>query len=358
MVFGDFLKGIGAETSAIGFITSAFFCAFSFAGLFSGSLFNRYGLRTVGLFGGSLYFVGCLFQIFVNSTFTLLLAFSLIQGTGFGLIVPTSYTTFNNYFVKKRIMWMSFAQSLIGLGSMFYPVLMQKLLEAYGFRGCLAVLAAINSHAVLGMLLMQPVEWHMQQIPIEDEEDQIDNEISESIIPLPKKESIESKDVTNNQEDDPNHLAPLMHNRNSSQKLSREMLEKISNRCSSITSLGNWTGPVVVSDSSPEMENVIGSRRPSTLVPSEKDDRSIWQIIVDFLDLTLLKKPIYVNIVLGISFALYSDIAFFTLQPLYMFELGFNKVIILSLKKVCFMLFTLICSPIQLMLLLLVLQPI
>ncbi|TMW49112.1 hypothetical protein DOY81_005795 [Sarcophaga bullata] len=326
LVFGDFLKSIGAETSAIGFITSAFFCAFSFAGLFSGSLFNRYGLRTVGLFGGSLYFIGCLFQIFVNSTFTLLLSFSLIQGTGFGLIVPTSYTVFNNYFVKKRIMWMSFAQSLIGLGSMFYPVLMQKLLEAYGFRGCLAVLAAINSHAVLGMLLMQPVEWHMRKVPIEDEEGQDDNEISDSIASLPKKESIECPDLTSNQKDDPNHLAPLMYNRKSSQKLSREMLEKISSRCSSITSLGNWTGPVVVSDASPEMAHVIGSRRPSTIVSCEKeDDRSVWQIIVDFLDLTLLKKPIYVNIVLGISFALYSDIAFFTLQPLYMFELGFNK---------------------------------
>ncbi|XP_037813118.1 monocarboxylate transporter 7 [Lucilia sericata] len=332
LVFGDFLKSIGAETSAIGFITSAFFCAFSFAGLFSGSLFNRFGLRTVGLLGGTLYFVGSLLQIFVTSTITLLLAFSLIQGTGFGLMVPTSYTTFNNYFVKKRIMWMSFAQSLIGVGSMFYPVLMQKLLEAYGFRGCLMVLAAINSHAVLGMLLMQPVEWHMRKVQVEDEEIQeIDNTLE--LARVTPKEQVEQISNTNDcREEDSNHLSPLMYNRKSSQKLSREMLEKISSRCSSITSLGNWTGPIVVSDASPEMSNVLGSRRPSTIVsavnslPCDKEEkRSICQIIVDFLDLTLLKKPIYVNIVLGISFALYSDIAFFTLQPLYMFELGFNK---------------------------------
>ncbi|XP_065365079.1 monocarboxylate transporter 9 [Calliphora vicina] len=336
LVFGDFLKSIGAETSAIGFITSAFFCAFSFAGLFSGSLFNRFGLRAVGLFGGSLYFIGCLLQIFVTSTVTLILAFSLTQGIGFGLMVPTSYTTFNNYFVKKRIMWMSFAQSLIGVGSMFYPVLMQKLLETYGFRGCLMVLAAINSHAVLGMLLMQPVEWHMRKVDIEDEEIQeIDNTLELNVV-TPKKRSVEhdnspAEEISNSHEDDSDHLSPLMYNRKSSQKLSREMLEKISSRCSSITSLGNWTGPIVVSDASPEMSNVIGSRRPSTIVPAQecqscgKDERSMCQIIVDFLDLTLLKKPIYVNIVLGISFALYSDIAFFTLQPLYMFELGFNK---------------------------------
>lgn len=49
------------------------------------------------------------------------------------------------------------------------------------------------------------------------------------------------------------------------------------------------------------------------------------QKVVDFLDLTLFNDLIYVNIVFGMSFALYSDTAFFTLQPLYLFELGFTK---------------------------------
>lgn len=48
--------------------------------------------------------------------------------------------------------------------------------------------------------------------------------------------------------------------------------------------------------------------------------------IVDFLDLTLLKDVIYVNIALGMSFALYSDVMFFTIQPLYLFQLEFTKV--------------------------------
>lgn len=48
--------------------------------------------------------------------------------------------------------------------------------------------------------------------------------------------------------------------------------------------------------------------------------------MVDFLDLSLLKDVIYVNIAIGISCALYSDNAFFTLQPLYLFELKFSQV--------------------------------
>lgn len=47
--------------------------------------------------------------------------------------------------------------------------------------------------------------------------------------------------------------------------------------------------------------------------------------MVDFLDLTLVKDIVYMNLALGVSFALYSDTAFFTLQPMYLFELGFSK---------------------------------
>jgi len=86
-------------------------------------------------------------------------------------------------------------------------------------------------------------------------------------------------------------------------------MELRSRRTSSISSLGNWTGAVIVSDATETMNRKSGK----------------WGVVVDFLDLTLLKDVIYVNIVLGISFALYSDVAFFTLQPVYLFYLGFSK---------------------------------
>lgn len=81
-------------------------------------------------------------------------------------------------------------------------------------------------------------------------------------------------------------------------------------RISSISSLGNWTGPVIVSE----------------IIEESAKKNGKWQKVVDFLDLTLFKDLIYVNIALGISFALYSDTAFFTLQPMYLFELGFTQV--------------------------------
>lgn len=48
--------------------------------------------------------------------------------------------------------------------------------------------------------------------------------------------------------------------------------------------------------------------------------------IVHFLDLKLLTDAIYVNIVFGLTFALFSDSMFSTLLPIYMMDKGFTKV--------------------------------
>ncbi|XP_020805403.1 uncharacterized protein LOC110181839 [Drosophila serrata] len=353
LVFGDFLKSIGAETSAMAIITSAFFSAMSFAGLFSGSLFQRFGMRQVGVVGGTLYFLGTGLQLFATSTMHLLLAFSLIQGLAFGLMVPTCYTTFNHYFVKNRVMWMSFAQTLIGLGSMLYPIVMQKLLHWYGFRGCLLILTGINAHAVLGMLVMHPVEWHMRKVPISPEE-AASGEQQEELMPLQELQAVKPTTVVVRVQpetplkvtkDEPTFLTTPATDPAATRRLSHaeeHMLRVHSSRASSITSLGNWSGPVVVSDASPQMTHSRqASRRTSMLAAgaagtgaggavvqeTPEDVKKGWvRTVVDFLDLTLLKKPVYVNIVLGITFALYSDITFFTMQPVYLFELGYNKV--------------------------------
>lgn len=198
-------------------------------------------------------------------------------------MIPVSYTTFNAYFVEKRVVMMSVSQTLIGLGTMFYPIFIQKTMEAYGFRGCMAVLAAVNSHTLVAMMVMHPVEWHMRLVPVEPEEQ----------LMAPAEKIVREK--PDRSDENLSHVSKALSSR----------------RASSIPGLGNWSGPVVVSDSTER------DKQPATK----------WQVLVDFLDLTLLKDPIYVNIVLGISFALYSDLAFFTLQPMYLFMIGFGKVL-------------------------------
>lgn len=287
-------------------VSSSFFCAMSFAGIVASSLFQKFGIRPIGLVGGVLYFVGSMVQVFAQSTFQLLIAFGLLQGLAFGIVIPVCYSTFNLYFIKRRVMMMSIAQTLIGFGGMLYPILIRNLLDWYGFRGALLVLAAVNSHAFFGMLVMHPVEWHLRKVQIVDTELQDGNG------------NIQQDENHDDHKDENQNMMESRRNTIGDSKtyrgLSMEHLNGLtgSRRASSLASLGNWTGPVVVS------EFINQSIR--------NQNKGKLKALVDFLDLTLLKKFVYVNIVLGITFALYSDVAFFTLQPLYLFELGYSRV--------------------------------
>lgn len=88
------------------------------------------------------------------------------SGAGFGFMIPVAYTTFNHYFVNKRVVMMSIAQTLIGVGTMIYPLMVRFLLDEYGFRGTMAIIAAINGHAIFGMLVMDDVKKHYKVIRI------------------------------------------------------------------------------------------------------------------------------------------------------------------------------------------------
>lgn len=80
LMFNDFLIDLGKETSAVTIITGCYFCALSFAGLFTNTLFKKFSIRTVGVFGGTLYFLGSLLTIFVTSVEQLLITFGVFQG--------------------------------------------------------------------------------------------------------------------------------------------------------------------------------------------------------------------------------------------------------------------------------------
>lgn len=55
---------------------------------------------------------------------------------------------------------------------MAYPIVVQWLVQEFSFRGAVLVVSAIHAHAFFGMLIMQPVEWHLKeiQLPIDETE--------------------------------------------------------------------------------------------------------------------------------------------------------------------------------------------
>lgn len=165
--------------------------AFSFTGYFSSTLFKKISMRSIGLIGAFFYTLGSLLTVFVTSVAQLMVTYGILEGksicgssileskcstkitgSGAGLMVAVAYSTFNHYFVTKRVFMMGITQALKGLGIICYPIIVQFLQEKYDFCGMLAILTAINSHCILAMIVMHPVDWHLKSIrvPVDESE--------------------------------------------------------------------------------------------------------------------------------------------------------------------------------------------
>lgn len=80
LMFNDFITNCGGGTSAVTIINGTFFSAISFAGLFATTLFKKFSMRSIGVFGACIYILGSLMTIFVTSVEHLIVSFGVLQG--------------------------------------------------------------------------------------------------------------------------------------------------------------------------------------------------------------------------------------------------------------------------------------
>lgn len=118
-------------------------------------LSKKHSLRLGGFVGAITFTLGSLSTIFISNTNQLPVTFGVLQGIGFGMMVPVCYSTMNYYFVKKRTTVMSACKAVQGLILMGYPQLLRQLLSSYGFRGTLLVISGISMHTIPGMAIMR-----------------------------------------------------------------------------------------------------------------------------------------------------------------------------------------------------------
>lgn len=67
-------------------------------------------------------------------------------------------------------MALSIAQVLVMLAQIGCPGVTRMLLDSYGFRGTVAIYAALSLHCVPAALAMQPVKWHLKKKLIDCDE--------------------------------------------------------------------------------------------------------------------------------------------------------------------------------------------
>ncbi|XP_049882440.1 monocarboxylate transporter 9-like [Pectinophora gossypiella] len=338
-IYNDFLDDLGVGTGAVTLVYGVFQVTLAISGFSANIALKRLSLRQVGLIGACIYTLASFLAIFVVSTTQLIITNGFLQGIGMGLLIPVSYTSFNSYFTKKKVLYLSLCKASIGLVTMVYPLFIKFTITEFGFRGTLAILCAISAHSIFGALVLHPVQWHMvkQPKPCEkivlipptpitataEEKDKFDFSKGNGSPKSDNAKSVENlflfnrTDTTKGAEwlcvpklaDSRRLSIPVVLIPSESSKFDSTDNVYLENlyKAASVSSLGNFGS--IAAEPMPIIKNKEGK----------------WQTIADYLDLTLLKDLVYDNIIFGMSLTFFADLTFFTLEPLFLGKCNLSR---------------------------------
>ncbi|XP_060535806.1 monocarboxylate transporter 7-like isoform X2 [Cylas formicarius] len=306
LVFGDFLKSVGDETTGTTLANGFFNTVSSFMGLVANVLLNMYSFRKVAFAGSVIFTIGTIGVVFAADMLQLIFFFGVVEGIGFGLIMPAAFSAFNSYFDKRMTLMMSISQAIMVVGYMTMPIMGAYFMQHLGFRGTLMLLVALTLLNFPSSAIFQPVKWHVKKIPIETETQDIAIDIDH------KREKTHSL----NEAVLKSQIEPLMkhsqHNLSSSHKSLHQRLGSnlvLPKPRSSIVSLGDRAVSVTTIHDYQE----------------KQEKTSFWKTFANSMDMSLFKDVRYVNISLGLALCYTADIAFFPIIPLVLGNIGFNS---------------------------------
>ncbi|KAL1500784.1 hypothetical protein ABEB36_006228 [Hypothenemus hampei] len=263
LIYGDFLKSLGNETRGTTLSNGIIITVYSFTGILVSFLLMRFSYRKVCFLGSTIFLIGTVSMIFVQNFIQFIICFGFIEGLGAGLLMPASLSAFNSYFDKKMALMMCLSQAAMIAFNMVIPQLAAWSIETYGFRGTLIGLAMLGS-------LCFPA--------------------SATLRPFPKKPIIrrETKKMTSTISLP--HGEPLM---GVPPAKTRKSVISLGDRIASVSTIAE------LSEEQPHTSTIF--------------------------DLTLLKSYKYWNISIGLSLAFTGDLAFISIIPLLLGNLGFNS---------------------------------
>lgn len=114
LLYGPFFSSINVAQSDIALVMnlSSFFSSIS--SIFTGAILKFYTVRQVSVAGCLLISIGMTLSSFTVSVYQMILAYSLLGGLGFGLLINTSLIAVTSYFTTHKKRAVSF--SLTGTG--------------------------------------------------------------------------------------------------------------------------------------------------------------------------------------------------------------------------------------------------
>nr|XP_022907737.1 monocarboxylate transporter 13 isoform X1 [Onthophagus taurus] len=165
VLFVEFLEVFDAGPSAAAWIPALCYFLYSSLGPLSSILSLKYSYRTVTLIGGTSSALGMIISFYADSVNYLYISYGILVGTGAGLAFPPTVYIVTNYFERLRGLANGICISGSAIGSIILPPLLRILLTNYGYRGAVLIMGGVTLNVWVAALFYEPVEKHMIKVP-------------------------------------------------------------------------------------------------------------------------------------------------------------------------------------------------
>ncbi|WP_394943793.1 MFS transporter [uncultured Ilumatobacter sp.] len=146
--FGEFFGPMADEFGTSRSATALFFSITTFAyfaiGIISGRVADRVGPRRVMIFGAVVMVIGLLLTAEVSSIRLGYLTYGLGVGIGVACCYVPMVATVGGWFEQRRTLALGLAVAGIGFGTLVMVPIMERVIEANGWRDAYRVLAAVS----------------------------------------------------------------------------------------------------------------------------------------------------------------------------------------------------------------------
>lgn len=145
--FGVFFKywigEFGSSRAVLSGIFSVAFIIYGLASIGMGWLSDRYGPRRAIAIGGSIMAAGCLLTAFCHHTGILYLTWGLAVGIGVGTCYAPTAATVSKWFIHRKGMAMGILVSGLGMGTLVFSPLSERLIQSFGWRTAIFIIGLI-----------------------------------------------------------------------------------------------------------------------------------------------------------------------------------------------------------------------
>lgn len=376
VLFVEFLHVFKSTSTAASWMPALCYFLYNSLGPLSSILSTRYSYKTVTIIGGAFAASGMMLSYFANSVSYLYVSYGLMVGIGAGLTFPPTVYIVTSYFERLRGFANGLCISGSAIGTIVLPPFLQYLLDCFGYRGAVLIMGALTLNTLVCGLLYHPVEQHMIMVPVEGG---IDNQGLTIDEPVPHKKkptasnTIENetscsnirskKEVTSGTESIMNNskVNPCLKDKNEDKgdeakkkntsdekgpSLNKEKEDTVN--CQNVVSLRREsnTSEVLVTSNKLKNEKLelnntsLNKNRDEKLFESSKRElgelseksisgTSLTKVEVknkrQFFDLSVLRDPIYLVILISNSTSAISNTNFMILLPSYAISQGFDK---------------------------------